>query len=48
MTAADARSVALDEHSCPRENCERAYPHSLLVDKHLVDDHTLRTGRAAT
>jgi len=45
MTDDDSRSVALDEHSCPREDCERAYPHPLLVGKHLVDDHTLRTGR---
>jgi hypothetical protein len=29
----------LDEHECPVEGCDEAYPHSLLTDKHVVDDH---------
>jgi hypothetical protein len=26
-------------YSCPREDCEEAYPHPLLLDYHLVQDH---------
>lgn len=29
----------IDDHSCPVDGCEKAYPHSLLTDKHVVDDH---------
>ena len=29
----------LDDHPCPVDGCEKAYPHVLLKDKHLVDEH---------
>lgn len=28
-----------DDHPCPVDDCDEAYPHSLLLDKHIVDDH---------
>lgn len=29
----------LDDYPCPVEGCDNAYPHSLLTDKHVVDEH---------
>jgi hypothetical protein len=31
--------VELDTYDCPVEGCSEAYPHSLLTDKHVVDEH---------
>jgi len=31
--------VEIDEYDCPVEGCDKAYPHSLLTDKHVVDEH---------
>lgn len=29
----------IDDYRCPVEGCTEAYPHSLLTDKHVVDEH---------
>lgn len=26
-------------HECTVDGCDEAYPHRLLLDKHLLDDH---------
>lgn len=33
--------VDIDQYPCPDDDCEEAYPHPLLVEKHRVDsdDH---------
>jgi hypothetical protein len=31
--------VDIDEHDCIVDGCTKAYPHTLLRDKHIVDEH---------
>jgi len=31
--------VRIDEWPCPRDDCDRAYPHPLLKEYHLAVDH---------
>lgn len=33
----DRHEHNLDDHEC--DECEEAYPHSVLLEKHIVDDH---------
>lgn len=34
--------MMLDQAPCPVDECEKAYPHVLLRDKHLVSEHPER------
>jgi hypothetical protein len=38
-TRTDYHEHNLDDHECPVDGCDSAYPHALLKDKHLVDEH---------
>lgn len=29
----------MDDYPCPVEGCDMAYPHWLLTDQHVVDEH---------
>lgn len=29
----------IDDYECPVEGCDKAYPHPLLTDYHVVQDH---------
>lgn len=33
--------VDIDQYECDRDDCEKAYPHQLLLSKHKLDDHNL-------
>jgi len=40
-------SHGLGDYPCPRDDCDRAYPHPLLTDYHIIVDHGLNLGGEA-